>query len=174
MGPLSRLVDRPPFESWLSKDVLPLTIAANGPNDAISLTQTFNRILFNFCNGQYFLVQNEKNRDRGTFVHTVTLRIKPSLSEYCIDFQSPSKLCTLIPRELQLLLMVELCFLTANCHLHYKPNCRRVSPGDAALGHALRRQYRGRLEITRAAEENYGSDRGRVRGVWPHRIEGQD
>ena len=53
-------------------------------------------------------------------------------------------------------------------------NCRRVSPGDAALGHALRRRCRGRLEITRAAEEDDGGDRGRVRGVWPHRIGGQD
>ena len=31
----------------------------------------------------------------------------------------------------------------------------------------------GRLEITRAAEEDDGGDRGRVRGVWPHRIGGQ-
>ena len=52
-------------------------------------------------------------------------------------------------------------------------NCRRVSPRDAALGHALRGRCRGRLEITRAAEEDDGGDRGRVRGVWPHRIGGQ-
>ena len=31
-----------------------------------------------------------------------------------------------------------------------------------------------RLAITRAAEEDDGGDRGRVRGVWPHRIGGQD
>ena len=30
------------------------------------------------------------------------------------------------------------------------------------------------LEITRTAEEDDGGDRGRVRGVWPHRIGGQD
>ena len=33
---------------------------------------------------------------------------------------------------------------------------------------------RGRLAITQAAEEDYGGDRGRVRGIWPHRIGGQD
>ena len=32
----------------------------------------------------------------------------------------------------------------------------------------------GHLEITRAAEEDDGVDCGRVRGVWPHRIGGQD
>ena len=53
-------------------------------------------------------------------------------------------------------------------------NCRRVSPGDAALGHALSWRCRGRLEITRAAEEDDVYDRGRVRGIWPHRIGGQD
>ena len=52
-------------------------------------------------------------------------------------------------------------------------NCRRVCSGDAALEHALCRRCRGRLVITRAAEEDNGGDRGRVRGVWPHRIGGQ-
>ena len=32
----------------------------------------------------------------------------------------------------------------------------------------------GHLAITRAAEEDDGGDSGRVRGVWPHRIAGQD
>ena len=52
-------------------------------------------------------------------------------------------------------------------------NCRRASPGDTALRHALRRRCRGRLAITRAVEEDDGGNRGRVRGVWPHRIGGQ-
>ena len=46
VGPLSRLVGKPPFSPWLSLNVLPLTKAASGPNSAISLTQTFDRILF--------------------------------------------------------------------------------------------------------------------------------
>ena len=33
---------------------------------------------------------------------------------------------------------------------------------------------RGRLATTRAAEEDDRGDRGRVRDVWPHSIEGQD
>ena len=49
-------------------------------------------------------------------------------------------------------------------------NCRKVSPGDAALGHALRWRCRSRLEITLAAEEDDGGDHGRVRGVWPHSV----
>ena len=57
MVPLSRLVGRPPFEPSLSKGVLPLIIAANDPNGAISLMQTFNRIL-NVCNVRYFGVKS--------------------------------------------------------------------------------------------------------------------
>ena len=53
VGLLSRLVGKPPFEPSPSKNVLPLTTAAYGPNGAMSLTQTFDRILFNVCNGRY-------------------------------------------------------------------------------------------------------------------------
>ena len=53
-------------------------------------------------------------------------------------------------------------------------NRRRASPRDAALGRALCWRCRGRLAITRAGEEDDGGDRGRVRGVWPHRIGGRD
>ena len=74
VGPLSRLVDRPPFSPWLSYNVLPLTKAASGPNSAISLTQTFDRISFCVYNSMYFGVQKEKNGDRGTTVFTATLR----------------------------------------------------------------------------------------------------
>ena len=48
VGPLSRLVGKPPFAPWLSKNILPLTKAANDPNSAISLTEIFDRILFMF------------------------------------------------------------------------------------------------------------------------------
>ena len=60
VGPLSRLVGRPPFEPSLSKSALPLMTAANRPNGAISLTQTYSRILFYVCNGRRFGVQNAK------------------------------------------------------------------------------------------------------------------
>ena len=75
MGPLSRLAGKPPFSPWLSKNVLPLTKAANGPNSAISLTQTFDRTLFYVCDSLSFGVQKEKNGDRGTIVFTATLRL---------------------------------------------------------------------------------------------------
>ena len=76
--PLSRLVGKPPFSPWLSKNVLPSTKAANGPNSATSLTQTFDRILFYVCNSLYSWVQKAKNGDRGTTVFTVaqTLNMK--------------------------------------------------------------------------------------------------
>ena len=54
VDPLSRLVGKPPFSPWLSKNVLPLKKAANGPNSATSLTQTFDRILFCVYNSLYF------------------------------------------------------------------------------------------------------------------------
>ena len=75
VGSLSRLASRPPFEPSLTKDVLPLIIAPNGSNGAISLTQTFKRIIF-ICslNGCYFRVQKEKNGDRGTIVITAVLK----------------------------------------------------------------------------------------------------
>ena len=45
----------------LSEVLQPLIKAVNGPNGAISLKkQTFNRILFYFCNRQYFGIQKEK------------------------------------------------------------------------------------------------------------------
>ena len=73
VGPLSRLEGQPTFEPSLSKNVLPLTKAANGPNSAISLTQTFDRILFYACNSPYFEVQKAKNRGRGTIVFAAAL-----------------------------------------------------------------------------------------------------
>ena len=64
VGPLSRLVGKPPFSPWLSRNILPLKRAANGPNSAISLTQTFDHISFCVYNSLYFGVQKEKNGDR--------------------------------------------------------------------------------------------------------------
>ena len=48
------------FVTPLSKVISPLKTAANGPNGAISLTQTFNRISFYFCNRKHFGVQKAK------------------------------------------------------------------------------------------------------------------
>ena len=42
-------------------------------NCAISLKQIFNRIIYRFCNRQYFGVQKAKNGDRGTIVYSVAL-----------------------------------------------------------------------------------------------------
>ena len=73
VGPLSRLVGKPSFSPWLSRNILPLKRAANGPNSAISLTQTFDRISLCVYNSLYFEVQKAKNGDRGTIVFTATL-----------------------------------------------------------------------------------------------------
>ena len=77
VGPLSRLVAKPPFSPWLSGNILPLKRAANGPNSAISLTQTFDRISFCVYNSMYFGVQKAKNGDRGTIVFIATLSPSP-------------------------------------------------------------------------------------------------
>ena len=47
-----------------------LRIAAYGPNSAISLTQTFNRVLFHVCNGRDFGAQKANNGDRRRIVFT--------------------------------------------------------------------------------------------------------
>ena len=73
VGPLFRLVDKPPLSPWLSKNVLPLTKAGNDPNTAISLTELLDRILFYVCNSVCFGVQKAKDGDRGTIVFTATL-----------------------------------------------------------------------------------------------------
>ena len=72
---LSRLVGKPYFESSRTKNVLPLATAAYDPNSAISLTQTFNRILFFACNSRDFGVQQAKNGDRGRIVFTATFKV---------------------------------------------------------------------------------------------------
>ena len=74
VGPLSRLVGKPSFSRWLSRNILPSKRAANGPNSANSLTQTFDRISLCVYNSLYFGVQKAKNGDRGTIVFTATLR----------------------------------------------------------------------------------------------------
>ena len=44
VGPLSRLVGKPPLSPWMSTDVLPLTQVGNNTNSAISLTEIFDRV----------------------------------------------------------------------------------------------------------------------------------
>ena len=80
VGPLSPLVGKPPFSPWLSRNILPLKRAANGPNSAISLTQTFDRNSLCVYNSLYFGVQKAKNGDRGTIVFTATLNIDNTTS----------------------------------------------------------------------------------------------
>ena len=91
VGPLSRLVGKPPFSPWLSKKVLPLKKAANGPNSAISLTQTVDRVLFCVYNSLYFGVQKARNGDRGTIVFTATLSFKRVHGEQSVDFSGSDR-----------------------------------------------------------------------------------
>ena len=92
VGPLSRLVGKPPLSLWLSKNILPLKKAANDPNSAISLTQTFDRISFCVYNSLYFGVQKAKNGDRGTIVFTATLTLIIIVVQ---QLRRHEKLCTL-------------------------------------------------------------------------------
>ena len=75
VGPLpSRLVGKPPLSPCLSENVLPLTRAGNDTNSAISLTEIFDRIIFDVCNSLGFGGKKAKNGDRGTIVFTATLK----------------------------------------------------------------------------------------------------
>ena len=76
MGPLSRLVGKPPISPWVSADFLPLTQVVNNTNSAIPLTEIFDRVFSDVCNSLGFEVQKKKkNGDRGTIVFTATLII---------------------------------------------------------------------------------------------------
>ena len=65
MGPLSRLVDKPPLSPWVSTTVLPLTQVGNNTNSAISLTEIFDRVFSDVCNSLGFEVQKQKKRGSG-------------------------------------------------------------------------------------------------------------
>ena len=80
VGPLSRLVGKPPLSPWVSTNVLPLTQVGNNTNSAISLTEIFDRVFSVVCNSLGLEVQKQKNGDRGTIVFTATLM--PSDNEY--------------------------------------------------------------------------------------------
>ena len=75
VGPLSRLVGKPPLSPWVSADFLPLTQVVNNTNSAIPLTEIFDRVFSDVCNSLGFEVQKQKNGDRGTIVFTATLKL---------------------------------------------------------------------------------------------------
>ena len=65
MGPLSRLVGKPPISPWVSADFLPLTQVVNNTNSAIPLTEIFDRVFADVCNSLGFEVQKQKKRGSG-------------------------------------------------------------------------------------------------------------
>ena len=65
MGPLSRLVGKPPISPWVSADFLPLTQVVNNTNSAIPLTEIFDRVFSDVCNSLGFEVQKQKKRGSG-------------------------------------------------------------------------------------------------------------
>ena len=73
VGPLSRLVGKPPLSPWVSAYFLPLTQVVHNTNSAIPLTEIFDRVFSDVCNSLGFEVQKQKNGDRGTIVFTATL-----------------------------------------------------------------------------------------------------
>ena len=95
VGPLSRLVGKPPHSPWVSADVLPLTQVVNNTNSAIPLTEIFDRVFSDVCNSLGFEVQKQKkNGDRGTIVFTATLN----------PFAPVIRICERISHAVQLLL----------------------------------------------------------------------
>ena len=65
VGPLSRLVGKPPLSPWVSADFLPLTQVVNHTNSAIPLTEIFDRVFSDVCNSLGFEVQKQKKRGSG-------------------------------------------------------------------------------------------------------------
>ena len=65
VGPLSRLVGKPPLSPWVSADFLPLTQVVNNTNSAIPLTEIFDRVFSYVCNSLGFEVQKQKKRGSG-------------------------------------------------------------------------------------------------------------
>ena len=65
VGPLSRLVGKPPLSPWVSADFLPLTHVVNNTNSAIPLTEIFDRVFSDVCNSLGFEVQKQKKRGSG-------------------------------------------------------------------------------------------------------------
>ena len=65
VGPLSRLVGKPPLSPWVSTNVLPLTQVGNNTNSAISLTEIFDRVFSDVCNSVGFEVQKQKKWGSG-------------------------------------------------------------------------------------------------------------
>ena len=65
MGPLSRLVGKPPLLPWVSADFLPLTQVGDNTNSAIPLTEIFDRVFSDVCNSLGFEVQKQKKRGSG-------------------------------------------------------------------------------------------------------------
>ena len=65
VGPLSRLVGKPPLSPWVSADFLPLTRVVNNTNSTIPLTEIFDRVFSDVCNSLGFEVQKQKKRGSG-------------------------------------------------------------------------------------------------------------
>ena len=65
VGPLSRLVGKPPLSPWVSANILPLTQVVNTTNSAIPLTEIFDRVFSDVCNSLGFEVQKQKKTGIG-------------------------------------------------------------------------------------------------------------
>ena len=90
VGPLSRLVGKPPLSPWVSADFLPLTQVVNNTNSAIPLTEIFDRVFSDVCNSLGFEVQKQKNGDRGTIVFTATLKYSAESAGHTYLFIFPN------------------------------------------------------------------------------------
>ena len=78
VGPLSRLVGKPPLSPWVSADFLPLTQVVNNTNSTIPLTEIFDRVFSDVCNSLGFEVQKQKKRGSGNNRVYRNLNVSPS------------------------------------------------------------------------------------------------
>ena len=121
VGPLSRLVGKPPLSPWVSADFLPLTQVVNNTNSAIPLTEIFDRVFSDVCNSLGFEVQKQKKRGSGN--NRVYRNLKLTINS------------TFILIYIYIYIVVCVCFLPIHCCCCCHPICclRRDVSLDTSL-----------------------------------------
>ena len=99
VGPLSRLVGKPPLSPWVSADFLPLTQVVNNTNSAIPLTEIFDRVFSDVCNSLGFEVQKQKKRGSGNNRVYRNLKDASKPSELSLDFSLGKSVSHFIQNE---------------------------------------------------------------------------
>ena len=139
VGPLSRLVGKPPLSPWVSADVLSLTQVVNNTNSAIPLTDIFDRVFSDVCNSLGFEVQKQKKRGSGNnrVYRNLKMLIIPSVAccaQYSAVFEPAVPNDGVLPQPS----VVHFLFLTMTmpsgaCCVQYSADFVPEAPNDGSL-----------------------------------------